>query len=486
MKHIQLITIALLSTALLSSCNNWLDITPEGNVDSEKMFEDEVGYEESLAGVYQSMGSIYTYGQYMITVPDAMAQYWLLPGGTEALAPIKKFDFEHSNSVSIIDNIWKYMYTSIANDNLLLQNLKDKGPLDESTYRIIRGEALGLRAYMHLDLLRLFGPQPGDSDQAAIPYRTEFDNNTVRVMKASEVLAAAEKDLLEAYGLLTDDPIKVNGRKNADLTDYNSGIAENFRGCRMNYYAVCATLARLFMWKGDKATAAKYAQEVIDATNIFHLVKRNELQGNYLYQCEIIFGLYLGQSIQNQLTSIFGGTSTGGSNVLTISTGYISNMFSADAGEGASDDYRNQSFMWNNNTNGVEGYATNKYLWAFSGSLYAKADLQPIVPMLRLSEMYYIVAEANADQPNSGVTRQTLNTLRKSRNLSPLAQDSYTSSALLKLIQYDARREFIAEGQLFFFYKRLNQPILTESGSLSLDQIKWNFPLPQLETEYNK
>lgn len=475
---------AVLLSTVAGGCNSWLDVTPEGTIEADRMFEDETGYEESLAGIYQSMGNAYTYGCNLITVPDAMAQYWLLPGGTENLAPIKKFNFAHSDAEEYINNVWKYMYISVANANLLLSYLDDEGPMSTKIYKIIKGEALGLRAFMHLDLLRLFGPQPADLNGEAIPYRTQFTNTTVPNMTVGEVLAAAEKDLLDAYGLLEEDPIKTYGRKNSSLSNYNSGIAENFRGCRMNYYAVCATLARLYMWKGNKEEAAKYAQEVIDANRIFWLVKRSEINGNYLFQSEVLFGLYLGSDIQSKLSSIFGVSSSGNSEVLTVSSGYISSIFLA--GEGATDDYRNASYMWNTNTGGVEGKAPNKYSWSISGSVPASNDIQPIVPLLRLGEMYYIVAEANADMPENGISRRFLDELRASRNLSKLSREDYTSSEYIELILADARREFIAEGQLFYLYKRMNRAIPTESGSIGIHEVEWQFPVPKTESEYNK
>lgn len=474
-------------TSSLSSCSDWLDITQEGTIEADRMFKDEVGFEEALAGVYQSMANSYTYGENLITVPDAQAQYWYLPSGTEPLAPIKEFDYSHSDAEDIIKYIWQYQYKSIANANLILQYIDEEGGvLSDDVFNIIKGEALGLRAYMHLDLLRQFGPQPDDLSQEAIPYRTQFTNTTVAPMKASEVLDYAEKDLLEAYQLLANDPIKTYGRKNSDLSNYDSGIAENFRGCRMNYYAVCGTLARLYAWKGDLQTAAKYAQEVINANATFWLINNKERSNtNTLYQSELVFSLYIGaSSIQNGLTTVFGGGTTGTSNVLTLSSGMLGFMFSTDTGEGSSSDYRYDTYMWAGN-NSVEGKSPRKYYWAET-TVSATADIQPVVPMIRLTEMYYIVAEANASTPSNGMAREMLNEVRESRNLPDLYRDSYTEEDLKKVILAEARRDFVGEGQLFYLYKRWNADIETNKGNVSTTDIKWQLPRPQQEQEYNK
>lgn len=45
-------------------------------------------------------------------------------------------------------------------------------------------------------------------EQKAIPYHEEFSNQIVKIMTAKEVLEKIEKDLLAAYTLLEEDPVK--------------------------------------------------------------------------------------------------------------------------------------------------------------------------------------------------------------------------------------------------------------------------------------
>lgn len=402
-----------------------------------------------------------------------------MPNGTETLYPIKQFNFKHTDAETNINYVWRYMYEAIANDNLLLGYIDDHK--DMRHYALLKGEALGLRAYMHIDLLRLFGPQTTNGSAKAIPYRTEYNNKLVHIMTVDEVMQAAEKDLLEAYDLLKDDPIKTVGRRNIDLTNYDAGIAEDFRGSRMNYYAVCGTLARLYMLMGQKQKAAQYAQEVIDAKDIFWLITPADRNQNSLYQNEMVFGLYLGQNITNTLGRI---TGTGGSQAeVTISDGLLQKVFVTE-GEGASDDYRYGTTMWAS-AQGQEGKTTRKYFWDTNTTANTSTLYQPMAPMLRLTEMYYIVAEANAATPSNGVTVNMLNAVRKSRNVPNLTKENYTEPQLMELILAEARRDLIAEGQIFYWYKRLNHAILTENGEIEPAQVKWQWPLPTSEQQYN-
>jgi hypothetical protein len=75
------------------------------------------------------------------------------------------------------------------------------------------------------------------------------------------------------------------------------------------------------------------------------------------------------------------------------------------------------------------------------------------MPVIRLSEMYYIAAEARltVDLPQS---IQLLNTVRKSRGI---VQDIPVNADLATVsgeITKEYRKDFVQEGQLFFYYKR--------------------------------
>mgnify|MGYP003307262422 CR=1 FL=1 len=67
-----------------------------------------------------------------------------------------------------------------------------------------------------------------------------------------------------------------------------------------------------------------------------------------------------------------------------------------------------------------------------------------MVPLIRLSEVYLIAAEATGD-----VTY--LNRLRNTRGISRVYD---LSEVTVEALQEEYAKEFFAEGQLFYFYKR--------------------------------
>lgn len=76
------------------------------------------------------------------------------------------------------------------------------------------------------------------------------------------------------------------------------------------------------------------------------------------------------------------------------------------------------------------------------------ASTEGTVVLIRLSEMYYILAECAA---TPGEAAEFLNKVRNIRGVDPVV---CTEANRLDEIEKEYRKEFYGEGQLFFFYKR--------------------------------
>ena len=94
-----------------------------------------------------------------------------------------------------------------------------------NNYNIIQGEALALRAMLHFDMLRLFGPVYSRNPEAtSIPYYTSEVLSPEPLLPASEVMTKIIQDLQEARILLNEDPVKTEG----GLSSGNAGESSNF------------------------------------------------------------------------------------------------------------------------------------------------------------------------------------------------------------------------------------------------------------------
>jgi len=84
------------------------------------------------------------------------------------------------------------------------------------------------------------------------------------------------------------------------------------------------------------------------------------------------------------------------------------------------------------------------------------ATASNIFPMIRLTELYYIAAECAPDV-ESGLGY--INLVRTARNLANLSvQDLPDLESLSTVIMNEYQKEFLGEGQTFFYYKRKNTP----------------------------
>ena len=97
-------------------------------------------------------------------------------------------------------------YESIGYVNNVLRNLERKSENSMHYYKLYKGEALGLRANLHFDLLRLFAPHVGSKPNAqGIPYVTIYEVAVSPFRTVSEVYDLVIKDLKEAELLLQED-----------------------------------------------------------------------------------------------------------------------------------------------------------------------------------------------------------------------------------------------------------------------------------------
>lgn len=97
------------------------------------------------------------------------------------------------------------------------------------------------------------------------------------------------------------------------------------------------------------------------------------------------------------------------------------------------------------------------------------------VVLIRLSEMYYILAEC-AETPEEA--SNFLNSVREVRGIDPV---SCTSQTVQSEIEKEYRKEFYGEGQVFFYYKRLGRPTFVNCPLQNLIESNYMFSWPENE-----
>ena len=458
-------------------CSDWLDVTPQAQINADKMFSSSEGYESALYGIYISMTSASTYGgSSTFNLMDILAQYYgVYTNRYHNMYEASVYNYEEGRVKDVIDALWLQDYNSIANCNILLEHLATANPamFKSGHYELLKGEALGLRAYLHFDLLRAFAVDYATSSEGlSIPYAESFTKKVHPQMKTKDVVERILNDLEEARKVLKDvDPVFDGSFKDQNMNyhfaqPFNNDIFMSYRAYRMNYYAVTGLMARVYMYKGDKANAYRCAKEVIDAADAgcFWFTPESAFSApltsrDVVMQNELLFALNCAD-IHNMFYSIDASYNS----ALTIPS--VENLY-PDAS-----DFRRMLVGESTST----GY-TISYKYAD-----IKSNKGGKIPMIRLSEMYLIAAESYYDTDKETAAAY-VGHVRKMRGISDEVQHD-TFSQLQEEIITEARREFIGEGQLFYLYKRLQHPVLRGGAEITLSQAQYCLPMPANEIEF--
>jgi hypothetical protein len=107
-----------------------------------------------------------------------------------------------------------------------------------------------------------------------------------------------------------------------------------------------------------------------------------------------------------------------------------------------------------------------------------------MAPALRLSELYYIAAECTFDtDPEKAWTY--FNTVRFNRGIGRKITGETSKDVFMNELVKECRKEFFAEGQIFYMYKRLNRPVKGFGGSsYPATNRMFVIPLPDDEIQF--
>ena len=492
------IYILLLSLLSLTSCNNWLNVTPQGQIEASDLLTNEKGYNSALGGIYYILSSSNMYGRNLTYgMMDMLAQYWDISNNlNHQYYKLSQYDYKDANSVSTFNTIWKQYYTAITQCNQILASLEENRQSIHNA-ELIEGETLALRAFAHMELFRLFGPvihTSADLDKIAIAYRTEFNVTAQKFESGKSVLTKAKTDFLKALDLLKNDPIIENGRKgdgNSSLLNYQDIL--NYRGARMNYYAILGMLARLEQLMQNQDQAYIYAKRIIDenkTTGVITLIDKSNIEaGNEAfkdlnYSCEMLFSLYTNNlyDLTNETFYMDGGTYSASSSFTINSnlyTTFLNQLYGRQPDGSGSDNRLKYWFEANTYSN----YDLTKLRKARAG-VNMSAPYNSEVPLLRLSEIYYMACEAQIGKDND-LALNYLNDIRETRNL-PRLNGPLSDEELTEFLIREQRKDFIGEGRMFPLYKRLFTTIYVKEGlSIAPSDDKFVFPIPDDEYEYS-
>ncbi len=466
---------------LFSSCNDWLDVKPQGQTEEEDMYTSYEGFKNALIGCYMKMKSRNLYGEKLtMSHVESLAQLWDLSATTRSAdAALVKYDYEDTYAKSAISTMYGSLYNVIAQANSILEHLESNGDYidDETGYKVIKGEAHAIRALCHLDILRLFGQMPQNAVKTVkLPYAEvvsikdlpDYYDYSAFCKKLEDDLLAAEQNLADV------DPVTW-----ATLT--YSGNEDNFldyRVLRLNYFAVKALQARFYLYTNQTEKAYAAASAVYTAQPA-ELSTVDDFNMEYFTApSECLFALSNHELMDYEI-SVLG---MGGNQVQ--STHYFISLQMMDDLYSDVDIATHISYgkLWNTSTMDGSGTYTKallkKYYYDTKKEYSAAALLtkMQIIPMLRMSEIYLILMETTTDLDEA-------NTLYKEYMRARNVNVSETFASLDEVQDFvvgEIRREFYGEGHMFYTYKRLGINRMLW-GATEVGEDQYILPLPDSE-----
>jgi len=431
-----------LAFVTLFACDDFLDKKPVDQIAAEAYFTDEASAESAVRAIYRSMESPYYYGQSMIIVPEFAA------GHVAHVSNLPEYVNFQQNNIRIdnpwVLNIWSGAYSIINAANNVIERVPQITGIisDEKRARFVR-EGKFIRAQAYFNLVRSWGDVPLVTTPTA-PQSSTADYQVPRT-PADQVYAQIIEDLTDATNL---------------PNTYGSSLEQN-KG-RATGAAAKALLAKVYLYRQQYPEAAQWAKAVIDdggytLTPAYSSIWLTENSS------ESIFELQFDAQATNTLATVSNPTSS----VLFLARKEAYDMF--EEGDTRRD------FTVN--------FVNGKY---YIGKYRNYNPATQNVPVIRLSEVYLIYAEAQARVTGSasGEPYEYYKAIRDRAGVETVGWEAFTDvAAFVAEVQREKRRELMFEGEAWYDYTRTGLA-LTEMMT-DPDPRRYLFPIPQVDREIN-
>ena len=474
------------------SCNDWLDVDSSTTVTQEQLYGSYEGFRTAINGLYYLISQQDLYGRDLTwgaasvlgqnyDNKEVNARYW----------DLASYTYGTSSANKITDPIWKRAFNVIANCNNLIQQVETKDttffPYGKVERDLVLGEALGMRALMHFEIMRLYAPAPVQDDgKRYIPYVTSYplhfpEKETVDYVmgRIIEDLESAKTCLAYHDTLYNVTAIKsVEARIKANMTTVKGGLFFNGRATRMNYFAASALLARAYLWKGDKVNALRCANDV-------YAYGPDGLSGKNWFFFTIVTNMGEASTKNDVYRKMY-------EDILFTAVNQTEyELFEADREPGSFYYLKNTDLLFGEDKDDCRlkvliGSDNTSLRWQSPDALTDKAkDIiayqGPLAPVIRLSEVYHIMCEclADTDLPRAVSLLQALRVAREAKiPLNVTSRDEF-----LEILYNDIIRETLSEGGSFYMHKRLGRDMYNgEEDPVDMTG-RWVVPAPESETD---
>ncbi len=469
-KSIKIITIIIFLTTL--SCDDYLDVLPEGQENTENFFNSAEDYEKALIGVYDLLSTTY-----LNQILGEIASDNSSCGGenpTDVLDWQQIDDMTHNPDNGALRNIFQWMYAGISRANYIMEFI-DKESFDRKNQVI--AETKFLRAYYYFELVKFFGSVPMYLDKRI----SIEESQSISKSSITEIYGQLEKDLQEVANILPWQQTQPG---------------------RATRGAALALLGKVFLYQQKYTQATQALDQVINSgqyslVSDFSMIFSNQNENN----SESVFEVqYFGQEgasfdcfqcVEGNIAVGFMGPRFRTGNYAPYADGFSFNIPSLDIVNAyqTGDTRRNATFFDINDfvatrpdvtfTQGHDhnGYFNFKYIpFAEGNALDTRLTHSNNYRAIRYADVLLMAAEAHVQSGNSGVAQGYLDQIRDRA----FGTTTDRITATLDNILLERRLELAGEGHRFFDQVRTGQTSSIPGFMAGKNEL---FPLPRIEIE---
>lgn len=441
------------------SCTKELDQEPEYAFNEEDI-KSLKEVETILGGAYAKLRSVNYYGSSngssgFSTMPDMLSDNFYETG--ESLANYTALtSWYMAEDDANVKATWQSAYAVIVQANFVIKYAEQFKTEDPEKANRLKGQALALRAYVHFDILRYWGEDfDRNSTKWGVAYKEDLDKLTIPARLT--VKASYDKifaDLTEALTLLADVDAPVNTTSNKS---------------RLDLIATKAFAARVNLYANQFTQAINFANDVIAAQPVPKIGDSTAYRNIWTDQStlDLLWTVNFDAGQGSPSGNIYFASGNRASYRITSS---LRSTYSAN-------DIRPSAFF----AVVARGSGSREVLVKFRGR-QGLTDGTVNWKVIRLSEVYFIRAEAYARRGNAGddaLALADLNVIRSARirNYTPGTE---TGTALLDAIELERRKELLGEGHRFFDLKRTDRDLFRSNTGETLDPTdrSWAWPIP--------
>ncbi|MBC7446431.1 MAG: RagB/SusD family nutrient uptake outer membrane protein [Hymenobacteraceae bacterium] len=478
--------VGLLVLGLLGGCGEeYLEVTPRDSITDANFYKTDADAIQATNAVYSELGKGGQYNYALWGIGEIMSDNSTTGGGGGGDGfeeqQLDNFNIPANNLMT--SRLWGGSYVAIGRANIVLQKVPGI-QMDEQLRTRCLGEARFLRAKFYFDLVRVFGE---------VPLITTPPANLAEAR-------VARTPVDQVYALIKDD-----------LTQAINALPSSYSGAdlgRATKWAATGLLAKVHLTRNEKGEAARRAKEVTEMSphalwadygDNFKVANENGKESLFEVQYINGFNEFTFDGLGYSGNTFFGPR---GADIVPES-GYGFNVPEPDFVDGyASGDKRKAVTIWapgdrypDGRTQPASlpgspnGYNCRKW---FVGKTNTRVWDSPLnFPVLRLAEMYLILAEAVGNTPEglAAVNKVRRRAFGEDMNATDAQPHDFTANTadFIDKVQKERRYELAFENDRWFDLKRTGKLVerMMATGKTNIRETNLVMPIPQSERDAN-